>query len=312
MNNNATTMPAPPAETARDSVAAVRACPACGGTTWTDAKLAVDGRFPLLHCRDCGLGALRIAEGVEGGFDEYWTPTNQRIYADAAVVEELAAKYRTYFHKVAPEVPNKRFLDVGSGAGISIGTAAALGFEPLGVEPSAHAVALSRKQYDVPVVQGLLGHDDELPRDHGMLALWDVIEHVEDPEALVRACHAHLAPGGVFLLETPDEGTLLRRIICAVGRLGPRSIDARPSIYYRAHRFYFTRAAMTRLLERCGFAQIRYFGEHTMFQKELRKKALYGQVPAWKLALLRVTFAVLKAMPMLSNKMVVVAVKTSR
>ena len=39
------------------------------------------------------------------------------------------------------------------------------------------------------------------------------------------ACGAHLAPGGVLLLETPDEGTLLRRIICRLGELGIPGLD---------------------------------------------------------------------------------------
>ena len=286
-------------------------CPACGATGREAAGFSIEGRFRLFHCRGCGLGALDIPQADDGGFDEYWSAVNQRIYADPAVIDELQRKYQGYFRDVSSIVPNRRFLDVGSGAGVSIGTAAGLGFEVLGIEPSAHAVALSRRQFDVPVKQGLLSEDDDLPRDFGMLALWDVIEHVADPQALVRACRDHLAPGGVFLLETPDEGTLLRRIICAFGRLGIPGLDLRRSIYYRAHRFYFTRAAMTRLLETNGFTQIRYHGEHTMFQKELRKKALYGGLSSAKRLWLTLVFAVLKRVPLLANKMVVVAVRAT-
>src|SRR5205823_1277159 len=99
-------------------------------------------------------------------------------------------------------VPNNRYLDVGSGAGVSIAAAAKFGFDVHGIEPSRHAVALSRSRFDLPVTQGLLGVDDELPRDYGMLSLWDVIEHVSDPVALVRTCNQHMATGGVLVLET--------------------------------------------------------------------------------------------------------------
>ena len=286
-------------------------CPACGSLHRDDAGFLVDETIPLFHCRDCGLGALALEDGTEEGYDEYWSDVNQQIYADPAVISELTAKYEGYFKKVESEVPNKRFLDVGSGAGMSIGTAARMGFDATGVEPSEHAVALSRRLFDVPVIRGLLGADDALPRDYGMLALWDVIEHVGDPEALLRTCHMHLAPKGLLLLETPDEGTLLRRMVRTIGKLGIPGLDQRNNIYYRAHRFYFTRRAMTSLLERCGFGSVRYYGEHTMFGKELRKKKLYGGLSPMKEACLRMVFMALKHLPVMANKMVVVAVKTS-
>lgn len=65
----------------------------------------------------------------------------------------------------------------------------------------------------------------------------DSIEHVSDPETLLHACHQHLAPGSVLLLETPDEGTLLRAIIRAVGKLGVPGFDPRGGIYCREHHF---------------------------------------------------------------------------
>ena len=299
------------ASTASIAIARMPACPACGSRHWRDAHLTIDRQHPLAHCGDCGLGALAIAGGDSREFDEYWTPVNLRIYAEPAVAGELGHKYESYFKRVLAEVPNKRFLDVGSGAGISIGAAAKLGFAAMGVEPSAHAVELSRRTFNVPVTQGLLHQEDALPRDYGMLALWDVIEHVTDPEDLLRACHAHLASHGVLLLETPDESALLRRMVAFVGKSGVPFLDFRKSIYYRAHRFYFSRRAMQRLLERCGYSNIRFFAEHTMFEKEIRKKQLYGQVSAWKVPLLKLVFAVLHRLPVLANKMVVIGTKSS-
>lgn len=290
---------------------ALRQCPACRSSDWLEVGLQVQGRYPLLRCHSCGLGALRIDDDDAEDFDEYWTTVNQQIYADPGVLAELATKYERYFTMVRDRVPNLRFLDVGSGAGVSIGTAARLGFEPLGVEPSEHAVALSRRLYDVPVVRGLLSADDDLPRDQGMLALWDVIEHVADPEALVRACAAHLAPRGVLLLETPDEGAPLRRLIRGVGRSGLPGLDLRRSIYYRAHRFYFTRPAMIRLLARCGFTDAQFHDEHTMFRKELLKKQLYERAPRWRLLFLDGVFRALKALPVTANKMVVLATRSA-
>jgi hypothetical protein len=63
------------------------------------------------------------------------------------------------------------------------------------------------------------------------------------------------------------------------------------------------------LLTRCGFEQIRFYGEHTMFEKELLKKRLYGQSSPLKLMVFKTVFFVLKRLPFMANKMVVTAVK---
>ena len=286
-------------------------CVACYDRHAPIENFLVQKQFPLMRCRKCGLGYLDVSResSSDQAFDEYWTEVNQSIYSSPAVVAELTKKYLRYFHMVSDSVPNRKFLDVGSGAGISIGVAANLGFSPLGVEPSEKAVALSKRLYSVPVEQGLVSAVDNFPRDFGLLALWDVIEHVSDPEGLVRDCASHLAERGVILLETPDEGALLRRLVRFFGLTSLPFLDQRSNIYYRAHRFYFTRNAIVELLRRCGFTDVQCIGERTMYAKELLKKELYGNVSPVKAFLLKQLFRILAHAPFMANKMVVMAIK---
>jgi SAM-dependent methyltransferase len=266
--------------------------------------------FPLLVCGECGLKFLQIDEDPDDGFDHYWDEVNRRIYTDEAVVEELRRKYRRYLAIAVDDAPNPRLLDVGSGAGIFVDTAAReFGFEATGVEPSEIAVDLSRETYDVPVVRGLMTPDDELPRDFGTLTLWDVIEHVVDPQLILQTCADHLVPGGVLILETPKENTPMRAVIRGLATLGIPQLDVRDSIYYRDHRFYFTEPAMARMLDRAGFSGARFFTDHTMYTKELRKLDFYRVRSTKKrLGTHAMAFAT-RIVPALGNKMVVVARK---
>jgi hypothetical protein len=68
---------------------------------------------------------------------------------------------------------------------------------------------------------------------------------------------------------------------------------------------------MTRLLARCGFTDAQFHDEHTMFRKELLKKQLYERMPRWRLLLLDGVFRTLKALPLMANKMVVVATRSA-
>jgi len=141
--------------------------------------------------------------------------------------------------------------------------------------------------------------------------LWDVIEHVPDPTALINACAEHLADGGLLVLETPDEGSLLRDLVRTAARLG-RRFDQRSYLYYRAHRYYFTRRAMETVLRRCGFDRVDFYRDHTMFEKSLLKLRLYRGLTPRRERLLGAGYGVLRHLPFLGNKMVAVAHKAHR
>jgi len=248
-------------------------------------------------------------EEDDAPFDEYWDAANEAIYGDSRVVAELTRKFARYLPFMGELAPNRRLLDVGSGAGIFLDAARNHGFEPLGVEPSGRAVTICRRRYPgLRVTRCLLSEADDLPRGVGCITLWDVIEHVPDPEALLSACALHLGEGGLVLLETPDEGALLRKMIRGAGSLSSR-LDQRRKIYYRAHRYYFTRRAMAMLLRRTGLEPVRFFRDHTMFEKSILKLRHYQGLSGLRERLLRLAYVALAVAPGMGNKMVVIARK---
>lgn len=287
-------------------------CLACGGSRIARSDFLVSRSHHLFKCRGCGFGFLEMKQAeTEVPFDDYWDEINERIYTDDAVVQELQDKYSRYLSVIERSAPNRRLLDVGSGAGIFVAAAMARGFDVVGVEPSARAVEISRHWGELPIVRGLLEAGDDLPRQNGALTLWDVIEHVPDPTALINACAEHLADGGLLVLETPDEGSLLRDLVRTAARLG-RRFDQRSYLYYRAHRYYFTRRAMETVLRRCGFDRVDFYRDHTMFEKSLLKLRLYRGLTPRRERLLGAGYGVLRHLPFLGNKMVAVAHKAHR
>lgn len=270
----------------------------------------VEGVYPLRYCPSCGLRLLDVSHDKgEAPFDEYWEDVNERIYSQPKVVGELNTKYTRFLAPLAATAPNPRMLDVGSGIGLCVEQANRLGFEAMGVEPSKRAVEIAAKQRDVKIECGLLSRDDDLPRDNGLITLWDVIEHVPDPEYLLMACADHLADGGVLVLETPDEGVLARKLVWALHRASFGKSRMLSRIYYGAHRQYFTRKAMRALLSRCGFTGVRFHSEYTMFGKAVEKLRLHHHVSPLKISIYRAVFATMKRLPPLANKMVVVCTK---
>ncbi len=106
----------------------------------------------------------------------------------------------------------RRLLDVGCGNGSFLVHMRQLGWEVTGVEPDEEAVSAARKKFGLEAFHGSLeeakfpdGHFDAITMNH-------VIEHVIDPEGLLKECCRVLRPGGKLVVVTPNIKSLGRRV----------------------------------------------------------------------------------------------------
>jgi 2-polyprenyl-6-hydroxyphenyl methylase/3-demethylubiquinone-9 3-methyltransferase len=104
-----------------------------------------------------------------------------------------------------PSVAGVRLLDVGCGAGLAAESLARRGFDVLGIDAAADLIAVARDHggatgpaYRVAVAEDLVA---EGTRFQVVTAL-EVVEHVPDPAAFIRALVALLEPGGVLVMST--------------------------------------------------------------------------------------------------------------
>jgi len=288
-------------------------CIACKNNFSENSMFTINQNIGVVHCNKCQSSFLSFPENPdtgleEGKFDEYWDEVNQKIYSSDGVVRELTEKYKKYFSKVKGREPRNNLLDVGSGFGISVNSARKLGFEAEGIEPSKSAVEFSSKKFGIKVTQGLL-ENDTFKSLFGVVSSWDVIEHVLDPEEFVKNCNRHLEMGGWIILETPDEGAFIRKLVITLAKISKGILDYRSKMYYKEHRFYFSRDGIRMLLERNGFKNVRFFKEGSMIEKEILKNKLYSHASGLRLFMIRTVFTIIKHVPAASNKMIIIAEK---
>jgi SAM-dependent methyltransferase len=142
--------------------------------------------------------------------------------------------------------PGARVLDVGAASGLLVREASAQGFRAVGVEPSRPLAARARAE-GIEVYDGVLPNAALGQEPFAFVALVDVIEHVDDPLALLRECARVLAPGGRVLIVTPDRRSVAARL------LGRRWWHRR-----LAHVGYFDRRTLTEALARTELAPERW------------------------------------------------------
>lgn len=103
--------------------------------------------------------------------------------------------------------PTSRCLDVGSGVGTLSMLQEQLGGSWDYTETDADAAAETRKVVKGPVYVVDVFSNQLKPNTYDIITVFDVIEHVPDPQAFMNRLHELLQPHGVIILTTPaDDG----------------------------------------------------------------------------------------------------------
>ncbi len=135
-------------------------------------------------------------------------------------------------------------LDVGSGLGVFPARMKEEGWRCTALDPDARA-AEHLREIGVEAVQADFMEADDLG-DFTLVALNKVLEHVDDPVAMLARCERFLAPGGVVYVEVPD-GELAAR--------DPAGPDREE--FYIEHLWAFSLTSLSLLADRAGFDSLR-------------------------------------------------------
>ena len=141
------------------------------------------------------------------------TPSNKLGALVFSVIEPLRLKLDYYGrHLARAQFPQRgRLLDVGCGNGAFLSRAREMGWHVAGCEPDAKAVAACHAQ-GLDVIQGDVfspALDGEL---FDAVTISHVLEHVTDPQALLRRAKALMHPGGVLWVAIPNTRSFGLRV----------------------------------------------------------------------------------------------------
>ncbi len=225
------------------SVAAADLCVVCGGFRWR--HLFRKHGYGFARCSDCSMVSvipLPSADDLTAHQARCYTESYYKAFAAAEDIREAIAVSR--FEHVRKKAPAGRWLEVGCGTGAFLRAAARAGYDVEGIDLSAEAVEIAR-------AGGLRIHqtaiEDFRPRErYAVVAAFDVIEHLRDPAAFVRAARDWLQPGGHLALTLPDVRSWMAR---SMGRWWFQ-------YWPPDHVHYFARTTVSRLLDREGFTVV--------------------------------------------------------
>lgn len=147
--------------------------------------------------------------------------------------------------------PGLRILEVGCSSGYLGASLVAKGHRVTGVEPDPAAAAAAAQSLDEVWNGGLRDYLDVQPDARfDVLIFGDVLEHMDDAAAELRAALARLEPGGVVAISLPNVAHGSVRAMLLSGRFDYSD----RGILDRTHVHFYTRASIARLLADAGLA----------------------------------------------------------
>jgi 2-polyprenyl-3-methyl-5-hydroxy-6-metoxy-1,4-benzoquinol methylase len=228
-------------------------CNLCGAddTTTVSRRARWSQRARTVACRRCGLVYINPRPGPA----ELGAFYRERIYTQymdpaGGFRERLLAASRTQAREIFDHFVNAagvsprglRVLEVGCGLGDFLALARDAGADVLGVEMDGPYADFAERRHRLPLVRGAL---ETLPPSgrFDVIAMFHVLEHLEDPRAALQSLRPRLHPGGRLLIEVPNFMGAWRTPLTEFLRV--------------EHLYHFSPVTLRALLETAGFREVR-------------------------------------------------------
>ncbi len=252
-------------------------CAVCGAAR-ARSKLRTGG-VEILECSSCGLASWKCppSHRPEAVYDAaYFAGASaDRGYDDYGNLEpSLRMTFARRLSRMPHPSPGSRLLDVGAAYGFALEEARRAGWKAVGLEISA---AAARRAGELAAGRLVLADASAVPcagDAFDAVTLWDVLEHLPEPHAVLTEVARILRPGGRLVLTTGD-----------VGSLAARFSGSRWHLYtIPEHLFFYTRKSLRILLEAHGFRLESFRAEGAIYTlgylvERLRKTLLRRPAP---------------------------------
>lgn len=234
-------------------------CPVCGSRNIVHFASArdveyytSDQSYSYLQCKDCHSVFLEAppADQLEKIY-----PSNYYSYSPGQQLNSITERFKRYldarlFKKLLRQIPgeNLNVLDVGGGAGWMLSTIRSVSTRV----KKTHEIDINQRARSAAESAGHVFHcgrveDFSSTETFDLILMLNLIEHVSDPAAVLKAMRELLSPGGLVLIKTPNVDTLDCRLFRDNNWGG---------FHCPRHFVIFNRQSLTDLGNRCGLQPV--------------------------------------------------------
>jgi SAM-dependent methyltransferase len=195
------------------------ACLLCGrddATVLGEAAdpLPADGsglRFAIVRCRHCGLAYTNprptpdtIARFYPADYLPHAPRDGRRVRAPSRFWSRVFGRPCPERRGLLARIGTGRLLDFGCGGGSYLERMSDRGWRVTGLDTSPRVVQTLRHDRGFDARLGTLPHPDLAPGSFDVVTMWQSLEHVHRPLAVLRAAYELLAPSGKIVVAVPN------------------------------------------------------------------------------------------------------------
>ncbi len=206
-------------------------------------------RFDILQCQECGLARtfpfpnddiLHLHDTIQyyGKKESKFIPIFQNIRDGLSKI-----RARKYLSMIPTSIQRPKVLDIGCAEGRLLSSFLEYGCDCYGIEhplyPKQRFLNSNRIQYFVDDLELL----DLEERSFNIIILWHVLEHLDNPYAIISRVYDLLASDGFLVLAVPNLSSIESRVF-------------RQSWFHLDipwHKYHFTKRSLRYLLEKNHF-----------------------------------------------------------
>ena len=196
----------------------------------------------LCQCQSCGFifskkipSTEELEEHYNKGYErnDYLSPVTIKRYHELLDQFELFRK-------------TNKLIDVGCGIGYFLEEAKKRGWEVYGTEFTDEAVQICAGK-GIQIKKGILHPGNYEPGMFDVITSFEVIEHINNPQAELINFQTILREGGLVYVTTPNFNSLLRYRLKAAYNV----------ICYPEHLSYYTPQTLKKVFKRSGFSKMK-------------------------------------------------------
>ncbi len=250
-------------------------CPLCNNQNKDQfpVKYSHKPEWEVVVCGNCSFTFIPAHYRKVVSYEEYKDDsTVQQMKKGNNWIKIQRQKLRLSFLKKF--IRSGKILDIGAGWGHFLLAAQQEGFETMGVEYDRHSAGYAREELGLDVRQIDFFKLPETEQ-FDVLTMWDVLEHLDDPDRVIEKCARLTRANGYILIQVPQIDSYVAQK--QKEKWIHLSLD---------HVNYFSRKTITALMEKHGYEvlkikssfELKFLLTHSLASRLKKKKA--GPQPA--------------------------------
>lgn len=245
-------------------------CSICDRNTFSKiARLSsfdkqISTKFDLVRCDNCRhvmINPQPTEEFLEGFYNRYYSKESKGIHGEIARQRRIQANLHKQLYSILKDSHN--ILDYGCGCGAFLSFCNMNGFSCHGADFSSKILEDLRQvtKHELYSIEEFLDSN----KCYDAITMLDVLEHTKNPRKVLTEVKTHIKHNGILIVKVPNYNCTAMQLIAT-----HNTEQFRQSAHLNPpeHLQYFRPNIIKKLLESCGYSNIRILASKNIFHNK--------------------------------------------